>query len=100
MNKIEIFKNEEGKVVFKVKEEIYQLDYDSFEKLIDIVLSEDGDYEVDSDVEFEEYKKLLDGIIKGVNTEDFKNAVNAAEKSQNELKNNENSVVVGIGDKS
>ena len=38
MNKIKIFKNEEGKVVFKVKEEIYQLDYDSFEKLIDIVL--------------------------------------------------------------
>lgn len=92
MNKIKIFKNEEGKVVFKVKEEIYQLDYDSFEKLIDIVLSEDGDYEVDSDTELEEYKKLLDGIIKGVNTEDFKNAVKAAEKSQNELKINEESV--------
>lgn len=92
MNKIKIFKNEEGKVVFKVKEEIYQLDYDSFEKLIDIVLSEDGDYEVDSDTELEEYKKLLDGIIIGVNTEDFKNAVKAAEKSQNELKINEESV--------
>ncbi len=90
MNKIDIYKNTEGKIVFKLDNVEYELNYDSFEKLIDIVLLEENEFDIQCPEELEEYQKLISGIIKEVQTEDFKDAVDAANKSNNQLQQAEN----------
>lgn len=85
MNKILVYRNEEKKVMFKIEDKAFEINYDGFEKLIDTILASDITYEVEGDDELEEYKKLIEGIILGVNTEDFKNAVTAAKSSRTNL---------------
>lgn len=90
MIKIKIYKNDKGIVCYSMNSNEFLFAYESFEKLIDSFLSGDDEYEIDCTEEFEEYKKLLDGIIKGVKTEDFRNAVKAAEESKRNLEELEN----------
>lgn len=85
MNKINIYRTDDGKIVFKLNNIEYELNYDSFEKLIDFVLAEENEFDIQCSNELLEYKKLLIGIINEVQTEDFKNAVNAANRSSEQL---------------
>ena len=77
MIKLEITKNEnDSKIGFKLSDNFYEFNYDSFERLIEISLEND-------------YKNLILDIIHGCRSEDFKNAVALARESENILRQEE-----------
>lgn len=84
MIEIKIYKNIDEIICYSMRDKEFLFTYDSFEELIDTVLFNDEEYQINCEEEFEEYKKLLNGIIQGVKTEDFREAVkNAAESKKN-----------------
>lgn len=87
--KIKIDKEEHGEIYFELDQEKKYLDYDAFDYLIENVYAIDDEVEYDCIEELEEYKKLLEGIIKGARTKDFRESVEKAKKAQEEIESQE-----------
>lgn len=93
MIKLVVKRNEdESKMGFEIKETFYDFNYESFEKLIDITLDNNEEIVIEGLDEYEEYKKLLNDIVNGCRTDDFKNAVTAAKESIEEIEKETDSI--------
>lgn len=83
---IKIFKNKNDKICFKVNsQEDKEFTYDSFDYLIDLVYDNDEKVEIDCDDDYEDYKKLLEGIILESRKDDYRAAINNAKESNIKL---------------
>lgn len=90
---IKIYKNEQGKNCFQIDNgEEREFNYDSFDYLIDETYNNDKVIKFINDEEFEDYKKLLDGIISESRKEDYRKAVNDAIESKTALENEESNL--------
>ncbi len=87
---IKILKKEDGEIIFNINGEENKFEYDNFDKLIEVVYNNDEIVSYDVPEELKEYKELLDGIIKGARTQDYREAVRMAKEASNELLIEEN----------
>jgi hypothetical protein len=91
MIELEVKKNEdESKIGFVMNGKFYDFNYESFEKLIESALKNDEEINIMGLNEYEEYKKLLNDIINGCRTDDFKNAVASAKEALTEIETESN----------
>ena len=90
---IKIYKKEQEKNCFQIDNgEEREFNYDNFDYLIDETYNNDKVIKFINDEEFEDYKKLLDGIISESRKEDYRKAVNAAIESKTALENEESAL--------
>lgn len=82
---IKIYKNEKDKICFKLNDVEYEFKYESFDILIDTFYNNDVEIKYQADEDLDEYKKLIEGIINGARTDDYRAAVIEAKKSKEEL---------------
>ncbi|WP_173446460.1 hypothetical protein [Absicoccus porci] len=81
-----LIKQESGKEPrFEINGVSFQFNYDDIKKYIDLILSTDGKIEFVNNDETNQYQKLLNEIYNGVNSDDFKLAVENAKKSKEDL---------------
>ena len=83
--KIDIIKKDDGEIVFKIDNEEYIFEYESFDKLIEKVYENDDEIIFNAKNDLKEYEELLKGIIDGSRTEDYREAVNKAKQAMNIL---------------
>ena len=94
---IKIFKNEQEKICFQLNnEEEREFNYDNFDYLIDVTYNNDEKINFTNDEEFDDYKKLLEGIIVESRKEDYRTAVKSAIESKEKLEIEE--ATVGVND--
>ena len=89
--KIEIKRKDDGEIVFVVDNVEKKFEYDDFDCLIEMVYDNDDAIEYENEVEeLKEYKNLINGIIVGARTQDYREAVAKAKASENALQAAEN----------
>lgn len=80
-----IVKKENDITCFVLNGESLEFNYDSFNKLIDTVYSNDDEITFDVEENLEEYQKLLRSIIEESRKEDFREAVNNSKIAKKKL---------------
>ena len=87
---IKIYKNEKDKICFKLNEVEYEFKYESFDTLIETFYNNDVEIKYQVDEDLDEYKKLIEGIIKGSRTKDYRTAVLEATRAKEALEKVDN----------
>ena len=87
---IKIYKNEKDKICFKLNEVEYEFKYESFDTLIETFYNNDVEIKYQVDEDLDEYKKLIEGIINGSRTEDYRTAVLEATRAKEALEKVDN----------
>ena len=83
---IKILKNEKEKICFKINDENErEFTYDSFDYLIDLIYNNDEEVNINCDEDYDDYKKLLEGIITESRKDDYRTAVNKAIETNKKL---------------
>ena len=87
---IKILKKENGEIVFILNGEEKKFEYDDFDYLIETVYNNDEEICYENDEELKEFKDLLEGIVNGSRTSDYRTAVAAAKEAKDKLESAEN----------
>lgn len=88
---IKILKNLHDKICFKMDDEVErEFTYDNFDYLIDSVYGNDEKVSIVCEENYEDYKKLLEGIIEESRKDDYRTAVNNALIARKRLEEEEN----------
>lgn len=82
---IDIRKNEENKICFKLDDKEYEFNYEGLDVFIDKFYSTDDEVKINCDDEFNEYRNLLQKILVECRKDDYVKAVNNAIESQKEI---------------
>lgn len=87
---IKILKNEKEKICFKINDEDErEFVYDNFDYLIDLTYNNDEVVNILCDEDYDDYKKLLEGIISESRKDDYRTAVNNAIEANKKLEEEE-----------
>lgn len=87
---IKILKNEKEKICFKINDEDErEFVYDNFDYLIDLTYNNDEVVNILCDEDYDDYKKLLEGIISEARKDDYRTAVNNAMDANKKLEEEE-----------
>lgn len=87
---IKILKNEKEKICFKINDEDErEFVYDNFDYLIDLTYNNDEVVNILCDEDYDDYKKLLEGIISEARKDDYRTAVNNAIDANKKLEEEE-----------
>lgn len=87
---IKILKNEKEKICFKINDEDErEFVYDNFDYLIDLTYNNDEIVNILCDEDYDDYKKLLEGIISEARKDDYRTAVNNAIDANKKLEEEE-----------
>lgn len=87
---IKILKNEKEKICFKINDEDErEFVYDNFDYLIDLTYNNDEVVNILCDEDYDDYKKLLEGIISESRKDDYRTAVNNAIEGNKKLEEEE-----------
>jgi hypothetical protein len=78
---IKVFKKEDNTKVFEIEEKLYEFSYDSLAMIITMFTSNDDEIKYVYDEDLSDYKSLLEKIIEGCRTEDFREALKTANLS-------------------
>ena len=90
---IEIVKKEDGEIVFKIDGKENKFEYEYFDELIERVYQNDEKINYRTVEELKEYEELLRGIIEGARTEDYREAINNAKQSKDNIIEEENEIL-------
>lgn len=87
---IKILKNEKEKICFKINDkDEREFVYDNFDYLIDLTYNNDEVVNILCDEDYDDYKKLLEGIISEARKDDYRTAVNNAIDANKKLEEEE-----------
>lgn len=87
---IKILKNEKENICFKINDEDErEFVYDNFDYLIDLTYNNDEVVNILCDEDYDDYKKLLEGIISESRKDDYRTAVNNAIEANKKLEEEE-----------
>lgn len=87
--KIKIERKQDGEIVFFIDTEERKFEYESFDYLIEMIYKDDETIQYENEDDLKEYKELIQGIIEGARTQDYRQAVEKAKEVKEKLENAE-----------